>query len=392
MEIAAIQELLRRQDIPAWLFYDFRHSNPIAYRALGLDESTHATRRWYYLVPREGEPHKLVSPLEAGVLDALPGGRTIYRTWQEREDALRAMLAGLGRVAMEYSPRGAVPYVSRVDGGTLELVRSFGVEVVSSADLVQEAVARWDEAQLRSHIEASARLMAIKDEAFAEVARCIRADEPLTDYQLQQFMARRYAEAGLISDAPPIVATNANASDPHYQPTAQRAMPIRAGDVLLIDFWAKLDEPRAVYADHTWMAFVGERVPEEPARIFAIVAEARDAAIALVREAADSGRQLQGWEVDDAARRVIERAGYGAYFVHRTGHNIGLETHGEGANMDNYETHDVRAVLPATCFSVEPGIYLPAFGVRSEVNVYFAGDDLLVTGGPQREMVPLLAS
>jgi Xaa-Pro dipeptidase len=390
MQISAIQELLRRQDIPAWLFYDFRHSNPIAYRALGLPEGTHATRRWYYLVPRDGGPRKLVSPLESGVLDALPGERTIYRTWQEREDTLRQMLTGLGRVAMEYSPNGAVPYISRVDGGTLELIRSFGVGVVSSADLVQEAVARWDAAQFQSHVEASTRLMAIKDAAFAEAARRIRAGEPLTDYQLQQFMVERYAAAGLVSDAPPIVATNANASNPHYQPTAERATTITEGDVLLIDFWAKLDEPDAMYADHTWMAYVGARVPEEPAQVFAVVAAARDAAIALVREAADSGRQLQGWQVDDAARGVIERAGFGAYFIHRTGHNIGRETHGEGANMDNYETHDVRAVLPNTCFSVEPGIYLPAFGVRSEVDVYVAGDDVLVTGGPQRAMTALL--
>ena len=219
MEIPAIQELLRRQEIAAWLLYDFRHSNPIAYRTLGLDERTHATRRWYYLVPQEGEPRKLVSPLEAGILDRLPGERTVYRTWQEREAALQSMLAGFDRVAMEYSPRGMVPYVSRVDGGTLELIRSFGVEVVSSADLVQETVARWSEAQLRSHRAASDRLMAIKDAAFAEVARCIRAGEPLTDYALQQFMSARYAAAGIVSDAPPIVATNADASDPHFQPT-----------------------------------------------------------------------------------------------------------------------------------------------------------------------------
>lgn len=391
MEIEEIQALLRQQDIPAWLLYDFRRGNPIAYRTLGLDERRIATRRWYYLIPREGDPRKLVSPLEAGILDPLPGARTIYRTWQEREDGLRTMLDGLDRVAMEYSPRGMVPYVSRVDGGTLELIRSFGVEVVSSADLVQETVSRWNDAELKSHVEASEKLMGILEEAYGEVRRCVRAGEALTDYGLQQFMYQRYAEEGLVSEAPPIVATNANASDPHYEPAVLNQTPIVEGDVLLIDFWAKLDEPDAMYADHTWMAYVGARVPEEPAQVFAVVAAARDAAIALVREAADSGRPLQGWQVDDAARRVIERAGYGDYFVHRTGHNIGRETHGEGANMDNYETHDVRAVLPNTCFSVEPGIYLPAFGVRSEVDVYFSGDDVLVTGGPQREMVALLA-
>jgi Xaa-Pro dipeptidase len=391
MDIAAIQDLLRRQDIPAWLLYDFRHSNPIAYRTLGMDGRTHATRRWYYLIPADGEPKKLVSPLEAAILDSLPGEKSIYRTWQEREASLGAMLQGLDRVAMEYSPRGMVPYISRVDGGTLELVRSFGVEVVSSADLVQETVSRWGDAEFRSHTLASEALMGILEEAYAEVSRCIRAGEPLTDYVLQQFMYRRYREEGLVSEAPPIVATNAHASDPHYQPNEERQTLIERGDVLLIDFWAKLEQPRAMYADHTWMAYVGDRVPDEPARIFGIVAEARDAAIDLVREAAQSGRSLQGWQVDDAARQVINEAGYGEYFVHRTGHNIGEETHGEGANMDDFETHDVRTVLPNTCFSVEPGIYLPEFGVRSEVDVYFAPPEVIVTGGPQREMVALLA-
>jgi len=391
MEIPQIQELLRHANIPAWLLYDFRHSNPIAYRTLGLDAGKIATRRWYYLVPREGEPRKLVSPLEAGILDRLPGEKTVYRTWQDREAGLRALLDGLGRVAMEYSPNCAVPYVSTVDGGTLELIRSFGVEVVSSADLVQETVARWSAAQLQGHVEASERLMRILHEAHVEVARCIRAGEPLTDYALQQFMYTRYAPAGLAADSPPIVATNAHASNPHYLPTEAHQTPIRADDVLLIDFWARLDAPGTMYADHTWMAYVGARVPEQPAKVFRAVADARDAAIALVRRAADGGPSLQGWQVDDAARDVIGRAGYGDFFIHRTGHNIGEEVHGEGANMDNYETHDLRAVLPNTCFSIEPGIYLPSFGVRSEVNVYFGGDDVIVTGGLQQEMVALLA-
>ena len=391
MDVPAIQDLLRRQDVPGWLLYDFRHSNPIAYRTLGLDEKRHATRRWYYFIPAEGAPRKLVSPLEPAILDSLPGERTIYRTWQEREAALASMLDGLSRVAMEYSPRGMVPYVSLVDGGTVELIRSFGVDVISSADLVQETVSRWGGAELQSHRQVSETLMGILEEAYAEVARCIRSGEQLTDYTLQRFMYRRYNDEGLISEAPPIVATNARASDPHYQPAKSQQTPIVEGDVLLIDFWAKLDRPRAMYADHTWMAFVGDRVPEMPAKIFGIVAEARDAAIDLVREAAADGRSLQGWQVDDAARHVIAEAGYGEFFVHRTGHNIGEETHGEGANMDDFETHDVRTVLPNTCFSVEPGIYLPEFGVRSEVDVYYAPPDVLVTGGPQRQMVALLA-
>jgi Xaa-Pro dipeptidase len=389
--VAAIQELLRRYDIPAWLFYDFRVSNRIAYRALALDDTTDPSRRWHYFVPQDGEPQKLVSSLEAGMLDSLPGTRTIYRTWQEREAALGAMLTGLGRVAMEYSPNAAVPYVSFVDGGTLELVRSFGVEVVSSADLAQEIVSRWGPEQLQSHHDASRRLMAVGEDAFAKVARDVRTGEALTDFALQQFMMGRYADMDLISDYTPVVATNRNASDPHYEPTQQQATPIQEGDVLLMDFWAKRDVPNAVYADYTWMAYVGAGVPEEPARIFALVAEARDTAIALVRDAAAAGRTLHGWEVDDAARGVIEQAGYGDFFIHRTGHNINQDVHGEGANMDNYESHEVRTVLPNTCFSIEPGIYLADFGVRSEVNLYVDGNDLLVTGKQQQEMTALLA-
>jgi Xaa-Pro dipeptidase len=391
MEISAIQALLRRQGIPAWLFYDFRRSNHIAYRTLGLPPNAVATRRWYYLLPAEGEPVKLVSPLEPQILDALPGKKVIYKTWQEREAGVRAMVAPYDRVAMEYSPRGMVPYVSLVDGGTVELVRSFGVELVSSADLVQETVARWSAEQLATHRAASEKLMAILQETYAEVARAIRAREPITEYSIQSFMDRAMERAGLTADHPPIVAVNANASDPHYQPRADRCAPIRAGDVLLIDFWGKLKQAGAMQADHTWMAYVGERVPEEPAKVFAVVAEARDAAIDLVREAAATGRPLQGWQVDEAARQVIKEAGYGEYFIHRLGHSIGEEVHGEGANMDDLETHDLRAVLPNTCFSVEPGIYLPHFGVRSEVDVYFAPPEVVVTGGLQQEMVALLA-
>lgn len=391
MEIAAIQDLLRRQGIPAWLFYDFRHTNPIAYRALGLDERAHATRRWYYLLPADGTPRKLVSPLEQAILDPLPGERTVYRTWQEREETLKSWLVAYPKVAMEYSPRGMVPYIAKVDAGTVELIRSFGVEVVSSADLVQETVARWPDTAKASHVTASERLVAIARSAYDEVRRCIRAGERLTDYQLQQFMYRQYPANNLRSDSPPIVATNANASNPHFQPEEASQTEIREGDVLLIDFWAKLDEPGAMFADHTWMAYVGDRVSDRPAEVFRIVAAARDAAVALVQRAAGAGEPLQGWQVDDAAREVIVAAGYGDYFVHRTGHSIGNEVHGEGANMDNFETHDTRALLPNTCFSIEPGIYLPEFGVRSEIDVYFAPPEVLVTGATQKEMVALLA-
>ncbi len=388
--VAAIQELLRLREVPAWLFYDFRMNNRVAYRALGLDEAMDPSRRWHYLVPPNGEPQKLVSALEPTILDSLPGTRVIYRTWQEREENLRAMLSGLPQVAMEYSPDCAVPYVSNVDGGTLELIRSFGLEVVTSADLAQDIVSRWGPEQLESHLEASRRLMRIGEEAFALVAGSVQAGTMVTDYDVQQFMANRYVEEQLVTDFPPIVATNANAGDPHYEPIRERATAITEGDVLLIDFWAKRDLPGAVYADYTWMAYVGDEAPKEPARIFALVAEARDTAIAFVRDAVAAGRTIHGWEVDDAARGVIEQAGFGEQFVHRTGHNIHEDVHGEGANMDNYESHETREVLSRTCFSIEPGIYLPDFGVRSEVNVFIDGADILVTGDQQRAMTALL--
>lgn len=393
MRIPEIQELLAQRGIDGWLFCDFRRSNPIAYQALEL-RAPIVTRRWYYFVPRGGEPAKLVSALEAGVLDTLPGEKHVYRTWQEREAALGEILAHARTIALEYSPRNAIPYISRVDAGTVEFLRSLdgNKELVSSADLVQYTVARWNDAQLRSHLEASARLMRAKDEAFAFIGRRLGAGDPTTDYDVQQLMVRTYAANGLVADSPPIVATNAHASNPHYLPTQATATPIKEGDVVLIDFWAKLDEPDTVYADHTWMAYAGREAPEHVATVFGHVAAARDAAIDLVRRSVGAGTPLHGYEVDDAARAVITRAGYGDYFFHRTGHNIGDEVHGDGAHMDDYETRDERVILPRTCFSIEPGIYLADFGVRSEVDVYVGEDrSITVTGGPaQQAVVPLL--
>ncbi|MCS7002077.1 MAG: M24 family metallopeptidase, partial [Dehalococcoidia bacterium] len=362
----------------------------IARRALGLPAEGGA-RRWYYLLPRDGDPIKLVSAVEPTALDRLPGEKRVYRTWQEREAALRAMLATQTTLAMEYSPGNAIPYVAAVDAGTVELIRSFGVTVGSSADLVQQAVAVWTAAQRQTHLAAATRLMALKDAAFAELRRALRAGETITDYQLQQFMAEWLRSAGLVFDHDPEVATNANASDPHFAPSPERQTPIREGDALLLDFWAKLDDPDAVYADYTWMAYVGRDVPSALANVFAVVTRARDAAIAFVQEAARAKRRVRGCEVDDVARAVVAAAGYGDYFVHRTGHNIGRDVHGEGANLDNYETRDERALLPGTCCSIEPGIYLPDYGFRSEVNVLFDDDDAIVTGDIQTALIPLLA-
>jgi Xaa-Pro dipeptidase len=391
MEIGELQRLIDAQGVDGWLFCDFRRSNPIAYQVLGLSPAV-VTRRWYCFVPREGQPRKLVSALEPGALNAVPGEALVYRTWREREALLERILAGARRIALEYSPRNAIPYVSRVDGGTVELLRSLGKELVSSADLVQQSVAPWSDEQAASHFEASQVLMQAKDRAFAYLGEQLASGAAPTDYEVQQLMWSVMQEGGLTADAPPIVATNAHASSPHYMPTANNATTIRAGDVVLIDFWGKLDRPGAVYADHTWMAYAGSEVPPRPAEIFSYVAAARDAAVDLVRLRVAAGEPLHGYEVDDAARSVIARAGYGEFFIHRTGHNIGEEVHGDGAHMDDYETRDERRVLPRTCFSIEPGIYLPEFGVRSEINVY-VGDDgtIAVTGGPeQRAIVPLL--
>lgn len=392
MQLAEIQARLTDQHIDGWLFYDFRRCNLIAYRALGLPNDLIATRRWYYYVPQRGEPAGLVSALEPHNLDALPGTKVVYRTWEERRDALARMLVSAGTVAMEYSPLNAIPYVSLVDAGTIELVRSLGPTVVSSADMVQQAVCVWSEQQWNDHQEASKRLMEIKARAFAEVAKRIRVAIPTTDYEIQQIMFEWYREAGLISDDPPIVATNQHCSDPHYLPTSHRQTVISPGDVLLIDFWAKLDKPGAVYADYTWTAFAGETVPSHVRQIFSAVAAGRDAAIEFVKKEFAAKRPVQGWQVDDAARESIAKAGYRDFFIHRTGHNIDQDVHGEGANMDNYETHDERSLLERTCFSIEPGIYLPDFGIRSEVDVFIAArDDIRVTGVPiQLEVIPLL--
>jgi Xaa-Pro dipeptidase len=393
MDLAAIQRAIAECGLDGWLFYDFRRSNPIAYRILGLPDDLIVTRRWYCYVPRSGAPVGLVSALESGNLDTVTFNKVVYRTWEERRAALAAMLPIGGNVAMEYSPLNDIPYVSVVDAGTVDLVRSFGVTVVSSADLLQLTSARWSQEQWRGHQEASRRLMAIKDQAFVAIAERLSEGRPVTDYAIQQFMVELYDTSGLVCDEPPIVATNEHCSNPHYLPTAARQTEIRRGDTVLVDFWAKLPQPRSVYADHTWMAYAGSAVPANLAEVFAVAAGARDEAIRFLSAAFAAGRDVRGWEVDDVARRHVADRGYADYFIHRTGHNIDEDVHGAGANIDNYETHDDRAILRETCFSIEPGIYLPEFGVRTEVDVFVtAAGGIEVTGAPvQTAVVPLLA-
>ena len=386
--ITRIQEALVNEGVDGWLFYSFRGSDPIAENVLGLDRSQLTTRRWAYFVPVEGEAQKIVHAIESWALDSLPGRKRVYLRWQALHAQLREAMSGSRRVAMQYSPMNAIPYVSRVDAGTVELVRSFGIEVVSSADLVQRFEAVWTAEQLETHLYAASNLREIVDEAFAEVGRRIRAEVSTDEFGIQEFIWDRFRERGLISSDRPIVAVNAHSADPHYVPTAERTSPIEKGDFLLLDIWAKKPDAHAVYGDITWTGFVGETSPDRHESIFQIVRNGRDAAIARVEEAHASGAMLHGWEVDDAARESIAAAGYGEQFIHRTGHSIHEEDHGNGANIDNLETRDDRRLLEGTCFSIEPGVYLTGdFGVRSEVDVFLGPDGPIVTGTPIQERV-----
>lgn len=388
-DLPAVQKALQDMQLDGWLLYDFRGLNVLARRVLNISSEAILTRRWFYFVPARGEPRKLVHRIEPRALDALPGSARPYLRWQELEAGVRELLTGLRRVAMEYVPRNANPYVSRVDAGTVELVRSSGVEVFSSGDLIQLFEACWDDDQWAMHQEAAWHTRSAFDIAFAFIAERIKRDGSVRETEVQQRILDHFAANHLVTDHPPICAVGPHSGDPHYEPRAESDAAIREGDFVLIDLWGKLDRPRSVYSDLTWTGCVGPVVPPKIEEVFRIVAAARDAAIAKVREAYGQRLPLCGWEVDQAARDVIDRHGYGPYFCHRTGHSIGQETHGNGANMDNLETHEERLVLPRTCFSVEPGIYLPEFGVRSEVNVFVDRDGQVhVTGGePQQQIV-----
>jgi Xaa-Pro dipeptidase len=391
MDVAAIQKALEKEGLDGWLLYDFRGSNPIARTVVGFDERQIATRRWFYLVPRRGEPVAVLHAIEPKALAAAPGLKVLYRSWRELEAALSTHLAGMRRVAMEYSPGAAVPYVSRVDAGTVELVRVAGPEVVSSADLVQAFEARWTGEQKALHDRAARDTLLAKDEAFALVRERLAAGIPVRESEVQAFISARFEARGLTTDHPCIVAVGDHASDPHFETgPGPGDREIRRGDVLLIDLWAKVaGDPTAVYYDATWMAFCGPEAPAKVREVWDVVKEARDAAIAFVQERVGGGRALHGWEVDDVARGRIEARGYGPYFLHRTGHSIGTLVHGNGVNIDNLETRDERRIVPGVCFSIEPGVYLPEFGVRSEIDMYVGEGVAEVTGDIQRELLLL---
>ena len=393
MNLELIQKALHSEDYDGWLFYDFRKSNPIAYQVLSLPLDSFFSRRWFYFIPTQGTPTALVSAVEAHVLHELPGEQRVFRTWQEMRSHLGNIVPAGKRIAMEYSPMNAIPYMSRVDGGTLELVRSFGVEVVSSANMAQRFIAQLSAAQMESHREAGRRLIATKDALFSALGEDLRAGVVLNEYSVVQRFAALIQHAGLTLADPPHVAVNANASNPHYEPTSENHRSIQRGDLILFDFWARLPEEEAIMADYTWMAFAGTRdeIPARQREVFNIVRRARDMGIAFVRERLAANQRVEGGQVDDFTRAVIANAGYADYFVHRTGHNIGTVVHGNGTNLDNFETQDNRLLLSSTCCSMEPGIYLPEFGIRSEVNLLIHENDVEVTGTPvQEEIVALM--
>jgi Xaa-Pro aminopeptidase len=389
-QLHEIQADLRGTSLDGWLFYDFRGRDPIAHRILDLPDAMR-TRRWFYFVPAKGIPKKLVHKIEAESLVTLPGETLYYSGQDELRKNVNKILGRAKNVAMQYSPKNGIPYVAMVDAGTVELVKSCGVKVLTSADLVQKYEACWTPQQLQSHLEAGKSIDRIVREAFALAAKSVREGKPLTEVALQQWILAEFEKDDITTEEGPDVAVNAHASDPHYAPSNERPTEIREGDLLLLDVWGKLRFAGSVYYDVAWVGYLGAKVPEKFNRVFKVIVRARDNAVALIQSSIAAGKPPQGWQVDRAARSVIEKAGYGEYFIHRTGHNIGQTVHGNGVNMDGFETHDSRHLIPGTCNSVEPGIYLPEFGMRSEVNVYVGKGEARVTGAVQKEILALLA-
>src|SRR5262245_10527063 len=390
LPVAEVQRALADDRLDGWLLYDFQGSNPIAARLSGLtDGKKMTTRRWYYLIPAHGEPRGLVHAIERHNLDGLPGDKQPYAGRDRLEDGLRGLLKGMKRVAMEYSPGNNIPYISRVDAGTIESVRDLGIEVVSSGDLVQRFEALWSAEALASHRAASDALYRVKDQAFGLVRERMAAGLPTTEFDVQRAMIGWMDAEGLTSADTPNVSAQENAGNPHYHPSQEVHRAIRPGEILLLDLWGKLRKSGAVFADITWVGFTGATVPEEYARAFAAARDGRDAAIELVQSSARAGRELRGYQVDRTCRTVVERAGYGAEFIHRTGHSLGETVHGNGVHLDDYETHDDRRLIPGTGFTIEPGVYTSRFGVRTEINMFMDERDAYVTGPCQKEIVPL---
>ena len=388
MDLSAIQKALRERNIDAWLFYDHHHRDPISYRVLGLSSGLMVTRRWYYLIPAQGEPTKLVHKIESGHLDTLPGTKKQYAGWQELFNGLKQMLSPHRDVAMQYSPNNFVFTISMVDAGTADMIRGLGKNIVSAADLIAQFEATLTEDQIKSHYAARDVIDPLTAEAFKEIGRRVRSGGTC-EHEIQQFFMEGFQRENMVTDDPPIVAVNANSGNPHYEPSAKRTVPIREGDFVLLDVWAKKNTPGAVFYDITWVGIVGKTPTDRQREIFKIVSEARDLGVKTVQNGIASAKPIAGWEVDHEVRGHINQAKYGEYFIHRTGHSIGTEVHSNGANMDDLEIHDERRIIPNSLFSIEPGIYLPEFGVRLEVNVLVRSGSAEVTGKIQREIVTI---
>lgn len=393
MQIEAIQNALKEANIDGWLFYDFHNRDAIAHRILKIDTNRFTSRRWFYYIPAEGTPKKLVHSIETYKLAHLPGDQFVYLPWEQQHEYLRQILTGARKVAMQYSPMNSIPYVSIVDGGTIDLIRSFGVEIVSSADLVSLFESHLSDEDFQSHSKAGIIMQQIKDAAFKEIANRIKSGNPPKEYEIQHFMHNLMRENNLVWGDGPVVAVNEHAADPHFEPTPENSYSMQVGDLVLIDLWAKFNIPGSIYYDITWMGYIGETVPDKIQNIFSVIANARDTAYNLVKDRFSTSTPVYGWEVDKACRAVVEEAGYGKYFIHRTGHNIGEEVHGNGTHIDNLETKDLRRIIPGSCFSIEPGIYIPdeKIGFRTEIDVFVTDDGKVeVVGDIQQKVIPIM--
>ncbi len=389
MELQRIQEELRKEKLGGWLLCDFHNRDHLAYRVLGLDSNKMTTRRWFYFIPAKGEPRKLVHTVEKGKLDSLPGAKLVFLSWEQLHASLKKLLGPAKKIAMQYSPKNNIPYVSMVDAGVVELVKSFGHKIVSSANLVQKFEAVIGEEGYRLHKEAGVVIDRIRADAFNKIRDAVAGNTGTTEYEIQQFIMKRFADNGLVTTDPPIVGTNEHPADPHFECTPSNARPFRRGDTVLLDMWAKKNPPGAIYYDITWVGFIGDTPPAKYVKIFEAARNGRNAAIRFVKEKFAGGKQCHGWEVDDVCRNVVKKAGFGKFFLHRTGHSIGEEVHGNGVNIDNLETKDERRLVPGCCFSVEPGIYLEGeMAVRTEINMFVRHDGVPeVTGEMQEELV-----
>jgi len=392
MDLAKIQAEIKKGNFDGWLLYDFHQKDLIAYKVLGLDSSKITSRRWFYFIPAEGEPKRLVHSVESTKLDSLPGTKTVYLPYEQLHASLKEMLGSPKKIAMQYSPNNDIPYVSMVDAGTVELLRSFGHEIVSSADLVQTFEAIIDEKGYKLHLKAGEIVLDIKNQAYKKIEKALQTGEQITEYEIQQFIVQKFKENGLTDDGEhPIVCVNDHPADPHFEPTPENSYVIKKGDTILIDLWARIDDPGGIYYDITWCGYAGKNPPEKYVEIFNVVRDARNAAVKFIRDKFAKSEPCFGWEVDDACRNVIKATGYGEYFIHRTGHSIGTCVHGNGVHIDNLETKDVRQVVPGICFSIEPGLYFVGeMAIRTEINVFVTlQSEVVVAGDEQSELILL---